>query len=370
MTSAAVQQDDFEEALKELKALQAKVEKAEDTKSRLLLEKLEEDEAKVEAQREMMGCAKKQECCQKEFNQQTDKLKDEIDQLSRKKQDLQEELRLCQRQRETKRAESAKLKERFKIYAPIPRTEVKFLDSIREEKECTDEMNHFIRGVFTISQQVAVLLQGGQALLTFEEEKVASQILKMTHCRVSCEDSTLDVKPKSITMGTPVKFEVHLDVSRKELQVLDVPPSMPEDRMKDRLEMSFSKSSRGGGEVERVDYDEASRKGHVTFLRPGVAVDLAMRGDYTVDLEHEVNLEVEPTYKYDLQKFQTFCGSVKRTILLDDIEDEEDEEDLQDHLEIHFQKPNNRGGEIECIRYISKGKTLQAFFTEDMMDME
>uniref|UniRef100_A0A1A8B458 N-myc (And STAT) interactor n=1 Tax=Nothobranchius furzeri TaxID=105023 RepID=A0A1A8B458_NOTFU len=409
--STAVQEDNYEEALKELKALRAKVEKAEDTKSRLLLEKLEEDEAKGKAQREMMEQLNKQKLCEKEFKQQKDKLQDEIDQLSRKKQDLQEKLRKCRKQLETKRAESTKLKERFKIYAPIPHTEVKFLAPMKErfkiyapiphtevkflapmkerfkiyapiphtevkflapmkEKECTDEMNHLIRGVFTISQQVTLLLQGGQALLTFEEEKVASQILKMAHCRVTCEDSSLDVKPKRITMETPVTFEVHLDMSRKELQVLDVPPSMPEERIKDRLEMSFSKSSRGGGEVESVDYDEESRKGRVIFLHPGVAVDLAMRGDYIVDLEHEEHLKVEPTYRYDLQKFQTFCGSVKRTILLDVIGGKEDEEDLQDHLEIHFQKPSNSGGEIECIRYISEGKTLQAFFSEDKMDVE
>lgn len=66
-------------------------------------------------------------------------------------------------------------------------------------------------------------------------------------------------------------------------------------------------------------------------------------------------------------KFQTFCGTPKRTILLDDIEDIMDEEDLQDHLEIHFQKPSNHGGEIEHIRYISKGKVLQTIFLcEDM----
>lgn len=64
--------------------------------------------------------------------------------------------------------------------------------------------------------------------------------------------------------------------------------------------------------------------------------------------------------------FQTFCGILKRTILLDDIKDIEDEEDLQDHLEIHFQKPSNYGGEIDSIKYVSKGNVLQAFFSEDM----
>ncbi len=49
----------------------------------------------------------------------------------------------------------------------------------------------------------------------------------------------------------------------------------------------------------------------------------------------------------------------------------EDEEDLQDHLEIHFQKPSNYGGEIESIKYTSKGKALQAFFLcEDAVKMD
>ncbi|MEQ2272053.1 hypothetical protein XENORESO_013940, partial [Xenotaenia resolanae] len=64
----------------------------------------------------------------------------------------------------------------------------------------------------------------------------------------------------------------------------------------------------------------------------------------------------------------TSCGSSMRTILLEGIDDVEDEEDMQDHLEIHFQKPNNSGGEIESIKYISKGKSLQAFFSEDTVD--
>lgn len=46
-----------------------KVEKADDVKARLILEKLEEDEAKGKAQQEMLACVKKQEDCEKEFTQ-------------------------------------------------------------------------------------------------------------------------------------------------------------------------------------------------------------------------------------------------------------------------------------------------------------
>ena len=64
-------------------------------------------------------------------------------------------------------------------------------------------------------------------------------------------------------------LQVHLDVSRKELKLSNVPPSMPEERVADRLELSFSRPSRGGGEVERVEYDQNTGTGRITFLCPG-----------------------------------------------------------------------------------------------------
>ncbi|XP_024862725.1 N-myc-interactor isoform X2 [Kryptolebias marmoratus] len=327
--SGGAEDQSFKQALEELQELKTKVEKADDVKCRLVLERLDEEDVKKKAQQEMLACLEKQKSSQEGFDQNL------------------ETLQIC---------------------AQIPNTDVRFLAPAKEDTEECEDSSQLIRGVFTISQRAAVLLRGGQALITFEEEKVASKILKMTKCQVSCEGITLDVKPKGITMETPVKFQVHLDVSRKELEVFDIPPAMPAERMKDRLEMSFSRPSRGGGEVERVDYDENTGTGHITFLHPGVAMSLAMSGEYNAHLESEANLKVGPTYKYDLQKFQTFCGSAKRTVLLDGIKDVEDEEDLQDHLEIHFQKPSNSGGEIESIKYVSEGKVLQAFFCEDDMD--
>ncbi|XP_054470939.1 N-myc-interactor isoform X2 [Anoplopoma fimbria] len=352
----------LEEANKELETWKIKAEKADDLKARLILEKLEEDEAKGNAQQEMLAYLKRQEECQKEFTQSRSAVQEEILQLGARRRDLLDKLKRCQAGLEAKRAESKKLKQKFKVYAQIPDTEVEFRAQSKEEK---DDNSELIRGVFAISQRPNVLLQGGQALITFEEEKVAFQILKIAKCSVSCDNISFDVKPKRISMDPAVKFEVHLDVSRKKLKVSNIPPSMPEERIKDRLEISFSRPSRGGGEVEAVEYDRNNRNGEITFLHPGVAESLALRERYRVDLDSEVNVQVGPIYSYQLCKFQTFCGLPKRTILLDGIQDKGDEEDLQDYLEIHFQKPSNYGGEIESIRYISMRKTLQAFFCED-----
>ena len=39
--------------------------------------------------------------------------------------------------------------------------------------------------------------------------------------------------------------------------------------MRDRLEMSFSRPSLGGGEVKDVEYDKVTGTGQITFLHTG-----------------------------------------------------------------------------------------------------
>ncbi len=369
---------DLELAMKELETWKAKAEKADDVKARLILEKLEEEDAKKNAQQEMATCVERNKECQKELTQKVDAVDDELRKLGKRRQDLLDKLKQIQAELNAKRGESAKLKQKFKIFVEIPDVGVKFGGQKEDE---TEDNGQSIRGLFAISQRPSLLLQGGQALVTFEEGSVASQILKIPKCSVSCDDVNLDVKPKRITMDPSVKFEVHLNVSRKVLNVCGVPSSMggdPEDkrmrdlqeeRMKDRLVMSFSRPSRGGGEVEDMEFDYNTGTGQITFIHPGVADSLALTGKYPVDLDTKVQVQVGPVHEYQLRKFQTFRGSPKRTILLDDIADMEDEEDVQDHLEIHFQKPSNYGGEIEHVKYISSGNSLQAFFHCEDMDI-
>ncbi len=65
------------------------------------------------------------------------------------------------------------------IYAQIPDTEVKFRAQNKEEREDDSQP---IRGVFAISQRPTVLLQGGQALITFEEQNGTHDIIYSTVC--------------------------------------------------------------------------------------------------------------------------------------------------------------------------------------------
>ncbi|CAF95980.1 unnamed protein product [Tetraodon nigroviridis] len=283
----------------------------------------------------------------------------EILAVSQRRRDLLVELEGCEDELQQKRAQTAKLRRKFKTCVKVPPMDINFQHS--EEQEGGD----VIRGEFTISQKPSMRLRGGEALITFEKESVTSQIRKAPEFSVSCDQQTLTVKPKEIKLHPAVRFEVRLDVSRRQLKLSNVDSSFAEDRIKDRLEMSFSKASRGGGEVEGVEYDENTGTAVVTFLQPGVALSLAQAGTFPVDLEARKLVEVEPVVKTELHKFQTFCAVPKTTVLLSGIEDVDEESNLQDCLQVYFQKPSRGGGEISHIRYISKRKSLQAFFTSD-----
>uniref|UniRef100_A0A3P9ITX0 NID domain-containing protein n=1 Tax=Oryzias latipes TaxID=8090 RepID=A0A3P9ITX0_ORYLA len=223
----------------------------------------------------MLACMKQQESLKEEFTQNMKEVQTELQKLSRRKQDLLEELRRCQEELKAKREESCSLKQTFTICAHIPEAEVRFVapeEESSEESPCGDQL---IRGVFTIIQRSGFPLKGGQALLTFEEEKVAAQILRIPRCQVSCDDKSVHVKPRRVTLDSSVKFQVNLNVSRTHLKVFGVPSALPGERTKDRLEVSFSRPSRGGGEVKSVEYDQTTGEGLVTFLHPGEPLDAA-----------------------------------------------------------------------------------------------
>lgn len=53
------------------------------------------------------------------------------------------------------------------------------------------------------------------------------------------------------------------------INVTDIPDELPESQMRDKLELSFSKSRNGGGEVEYVEYDRQTRSALIAFVESG-----------------------------------------------------------------------------------------------------
>ncbi|MCI4378099.1 hypothetical protein PGIGA_G00211950 [Pangasianodon gigas] len=361
------------DAKEELEKWKKLVEVADTEKSRLLLEKMDTDEAKKKAQQETTNVLNAEEELTARFHKTVKDIQVEINNITKANQDLQKKLQHYKEQLKSKKSEMDNLQQRFKIKAQIPEKRMKYTDIEQNEEDESDEQEHAdqdIRAVFTIIQRPSFVLKGGEALITFEEEKVADQILRLPKCTVACDKTRSEVKPCTLTLEPSAKFEVHIRVSKRTIEFSDAVACLPEERMRDRLELGFSKPSRGGGEVERMEYDVKTGAGRVTFLNTGVAENLTHRGNFYIDTINEMEVSVAPLYDYQLKKFQTFSGVPKRTILLRGIQDVSDEEDMQDHLEIHFQKPSNYGGEVESIKYISSGKKLRAFFSEDCAEVE
>lgn len=63
--------------------------------------------------------------------------------------------------------------------------------------------------------------------------------------------------------------QVHVEVSKVKINVAEIPDELPENQMRDKLELSFCKSRNGGGEVECVEYDKQARSAVVTFVESG-----------------------------------------------------------------------------------------------------
>ncbi|NXK75708.1 NMI protein, partial [Amazona guildingii] len=87
---------------------------------------------------------------------------------------------------------------------------------------------------------------------------------------VNLDNKTADLRVMPFTLEMGIKFKLHVTISGKKISVSEVPELLiPGDWMRDKLELNFYKSERGGGEVENVNYDKQSRTAVITFLRPG-----------------------------------------------------------------------------------------------------
>ncbi|TRZ02358.1 hypothetical protein DNTS_019008 [Danionella cerebrum] len=366
----------MKEAAIELQRLKSLIESADMERSRLLLEKSESEAEKKKSEAELQTQMEQEEKLSDLFKQEMQEIQDEKRALEEENHALMRELNDLQQKLRIKRNETDSLQQRFKIQVKLPPQTLKFTSSLSssEKDEAADEVS----SVFTVTQTPSVRLYGGQAIITFEEEKVAQQILSLAKCSVTCDAAKIEVKPQHLSLEPSVQFQIHLGVSRRTVNFLRVPVNVcvPDECVKDRLELSFSKPSLGGGEVEsmemRVDnkstkMEDRSVSGRVTFLSSAVAENLIGQGMFSVSLDKERarEIEIQPEYKFSLRKFQSFCGRPKRSLLLSNIPPLMDPEDLQDHLEIYFQKPSNYGGEVEHITYVCQGTERTAFFSSD-----
>eukprot|EP00075_Anas_platyrhynchos_P024885 XP_027314138.1 N-myc-interactor [Anas platyrhynchos] len=345
----------------ELEKWKERLEKAEKLKADLQVCKLSADEEYVKQQDELRQLKELERNLHKEgimsrdthekelfmLNQENSKLKKEIEKL---KEDLAE----C----------NSELSWDSKIEKKIADMKVEFTH-MEDTKDDFPDNN--TRCVFSVTSKIPFKLNQNQALLAFEDAEVAQRLIKMGKHSLHLDRKTTDVKAVPFTLGMGIKFELHITISGKKIDVSEIPElSLPDDWVRDKLELNFYKSKDGGGEVENVKYDKKSRTAVITFLKPGVANGFvrSTKCPFTVN-GRQYRLHVSPSTNVHLEKLQLYAGISKNSILLKGIaETEDDEESIQDMIEIHFQKPSNGGGETDRIKYVSKGAIWVCFEEE------
>ncbi|XP_052038428.1 N-myc-interactor [Apodemus sylvaticus] len=252
---------------------------------------------------------------------------------------------------------------KFQIKENVPERKLKFTSV-----ESPEDGGHFSNSScsFQMSSQILYELQKGQALITFEREEVAQNVIAIGEHVVQMEGTSVKVSAHPVPLNIGIRFQVHVDISKMKINVMGIPDELSEEQTRDKLELSFCKSRNGGGEVESVDYDRKSGSAVITFVEAGVADKILKKKTYPLYMNQKCyNVAVSPFIEQHLEKYQVFSAVSKKTVLLTGLEgiaiDEETGEDL---LSIHFQRKNNGGGEVEVVK-CSLDQPFTAYFEEE-----
>lgn len=279
-----------------------------------------------------------------------------IDKMAKENSQLTEEIRKL----ELELQESTRS---FQIKEDIPETKVKFTSVETPE---SDSQFSNISCSFQVSSQVPYELQKGQALITFEKEEVAENVIRMGRHWIKIGDQELEVTTNPVPLSSGVIFQLHVDISKMKVDVTEIPDEWPESLMRDKLELSFCKSRNGGGEVESVEYNKRSRSAVVTFVEIGVVDRILKKKDFPLYINEKCyRVMVSPHVETYLKKFQAFSGVSRRTVLLMGLDRAQiqDEELVEDLVSVHFQRKKNGGGEVDVVK-CSLCQPYVAYFEE------
>ncbi|XP_004375491.1 N-myc-interactor [Trichechus manatus latirostris] len=279
-----------------------------------------------------------------------------IDKIAKRNTELLEEIRKLE-------AELQINTRNFQIKEDIPETVIKFA-SVENPENDSQFLN--VSCSFQVAVQVPYELQKGEVLITFEQEEVAQNVIRMGKHHVRIEDKDVEVVAQPVSLNSGVRFQVHVQVSKVKINVNGIPDGLPADQMRDKLELSFSKSRNGGGEVECVEYDNQSQSAVITFVEIGVADKILKKKDFPLYVNQNCHrVTVSPYIETHLEKFQVFSGICPRTVLLTGMEDiQMDEETVTDLVNIHFQRKKNGGGEVDVVK-CSLSQPQIAYFEDE-----
>uniref|UniRef100_A0A3B5MSU3 Interferon-induced protein 35 n=1 Tax=Xiphophorus couchianus TaxID=32473 RepID=A0A3B5MSU3_9TELE len=138
-------------------------------------------------------------------------------------------------------------------------------------------------------------------------------------------------------------------------------PNMDTEMLLSKLEIHFSKSKNGGGEVDSCDFLPDSGTVVIAFVMENS--EDGLQEHHKIDFnKNKHTVRVTPFVNGKITNLKTQTSMCPRTVLLTGIPDVMDRETMQDMLEIHFQKNGNDGGEIEAFLYNPLGQQTLALF--------
>ncbi|CAL8304126.1 unnamed protein product [Merluccius merluccius] len=227
------------------------------------------------------------------------------------------------------------LKNAANAISVVPEREVVFRGSTRDVANPK---------AFDVKSHIKYPMDGGTALITFDEEIVAENILSMPTHKVKLEEECfimVEVHPVRLTVPTYVEMDTR--VCPRSILVSNL-PSLESEFMLDKLELHFSKKFNGGGEVASRHFQGDVGNAVLVFVDDNMGESLLC-----VSLSKNKSQD---------------CA---RSVLLTGIPAVMDQATLQDMLEIYFQKSTNGGGEISNIVYNPQGQATVALFKDDVV---
>ncbi|RVE69936.1 hypothetical protein OJAV_G00082650 [Oryzias javanicus] len=281
--------------------------------------------------------------------------KKKVDQMKQEESDLLRQIQQVQDAIKEEGDQNDYLREQADVIKAMPDKKLVF-------KGTTAKGNDW--GMFEMGSEVIYPMEGGTALITFEEEDVAQNILDIkTHHVNLGEDCSIAVESGAVQLMLPSVVEIDSSVCPNRILVSNL-PKMDEETLKNKLEIHFSKSKHKGGEVEECEYLPDSGTVVITFVEDNIAKCLTETEFHDVKMDRKTShkVRVTPFLNGKITNLQTRMSKCPRTVLLTGIPLVMERETLQDLLEIHFQKTNNGGGEIEAIVYNPLDQSTAAVF--------
>ncbi|XP_076608624.1 interferon-induced 35 kDa protein [Chaetodon auriga] len=287
------------------------------------------------------------------FEQKIENEKARLDLMLQDEAKLMEEIQAVKAALREEEAQNEHLKQQTDVFSAVPERDVVFNGLTGKPSDTP---------TFEMEPRIDYPMDGGTALVTFEEDVVAKKILDMKRHRVELGgECIITVEARPVQLMVPSLVEIDSEVCPRRILISNL-PRMDTETLLNKLEIHFSKRRNGGGEVDNCEMMPDSWTVVLTFVEKDVAKGLTDTEYHEVKLQQMHRVRVTPFLSGNITNLKTKMSLCPRTVLLTGIPDVMERETLQDLLEIHFQKSVNGGGEIEAFLYNPLGEHTSALF--------